>query len=396
VKPLAVSNFFLGFFSFKRYNRVKKGGKVKYLLLLIATSLVLSLAMDHEAIYAGEAIEATTANFSDAMETSAILEGIYPIEPGMKALGRAITVYVAPGDWTKVVEAIDLAGKGQILVVDASGIGPAVWGELATISAIERGLAGVIINGGLRDVEEIRKLGFPVFAKLSMPNAGTPRGLGEIGVPLKIGSTTIYSGDWIIADDNGVVCVPKKSFEVVSTRAKTIAQQAQRLKEKILGGSTLAREMARDRIIKEVKALQQEIRNLEILASEDEKQVQALELMRNHYRALTERLPDGIMMTTMEGKVLISNKAYRDMIGYTLEELDNITNQQITPKKWHEAEKGFLSLASKESYVYFEKEYIKKDGKVFPVAITGWVIKDGKGEPIGIGSFVEDIGRRKQ
>jgi len=369
---------------------------VKYLLLLIAASLALSLAMDNGAIYAGEAIEPTTADFSDAMETSATLDGIYPIEPGMKASGQAITVYAAPGDWTKVVEAIDLAEKGQILVVDASGIGPAVWGELATISAIERGLGGVVINGGLRDAEEIRKLGLPVFAKLTMPNVGISRGLGEIGTPLKIGNATIYSGDWIIADDNGVVCVPKNSFEVVSTRAKTIAQQAQRLKEKILGGSTLAREMARDRIIKEVKALQQEIRNLEILASEDEKHVQALELMGNHYRAVVERLPDGVMMTTMEGKVLISNKAFGDMLGYSVEELDNITNQQITPKKWHEAEKGFLSLASKESYVYFEKEYIKKDGKVFPVAITGWVIKGGNGEPAGIGSFVEDISRRKQ
>jgi len=375
---------------------VKKGGKVKYLLLLIAASLALSLVMENGAIYAGEAIEATTADFSDAMETSATLDSIYPIVPGMKASGQAITVYAVPGDWTKVVEAIDLAEKGQILVVDASGIGPAVWGELTTISAIERGLAGVVINGGLRDVEEIRRLGFPVFAKLTMPNAGSPRGLGEIGTPLKIGSTTIYRGDWIIADDNGVVCVPKKSFEVVSIRAKTIAQQAERLKEKILGGSTLAREITRDRIIKEVKALQQEIRNLEILASEDAKHVQALELMGNHYRAVVERLPDGVVMTTMEGKVLVSNKAFGDMLGYTVEELDNITNQQITPKKWHEAEKEFLSLASKESYVYFEKEYIKKDGKVFPVAITGWVIKGGKGEPAGIGSFVEDIGRRKQ
>ena len=65
-----------------------------------------------------------------------------------------------PGDWAKPVEAIDLAQPGDVLVIDAGGVGPAIWGELATHSAIQRGLAGVVIDGAIRDSGDIVKLGF--------------------------------------------------------------------------------------------------------------------------------------------------------------------------------------------------------------------------------------------
>jgi len=79
-----------------------------------------------------------------------VLEGLRPLAPGMRLVGPALTVRTYPGDWAKPVEAIDLAQPGDVLVIDAGGVGPAIWGELATHSAIQRGLAGVVIDGAIR------------------------------------------------------------------------------------------------------------------------------------------------------------------------------------------------------------------------------------------------------
>jgi len=89
-----------------------------------------------------------------------------------------------PGDWAKPVEAIDIAERGDVIVIDAGGVRPAVWGELATHSAIQKGLAGTVIDGALRDTYDICKLKFPAFSRLIAPNAGEPKGFGEIGVPV--------------------------------------------------------------------------------------------------------------------------------------------------------------------------------------------------------------------
>lgn len=369
---------------------------MKRVFLTLVAGLLLTPCLNHNWLYAGEEAESSTADISDAMQTSATLEGIYPLKKGMKVSGPALTVRTAPGDWARPVEAIEFAREGQVLVVDASGIGPAVWGELATSSAMARKLAGIVVNGAVRDIEGISHLGFPVFAKSAMPDAGEPKGFGEIGVAVKIGDVIVRSGDWIVGDDNGVVCIPKERADGVRTRAKIIAEQKKRIKDRMAKGSTLARQLARDRLIKDVKALQAQIRNLERIDPRDKNQEQALMLMRNHYNAITQRFPDGVVMTTMEGNILDCNKAYQDMLGYTLDELKHITYQQLTPEKWHDTEREFVSMALKEGYVYFEKEYIKKDGTTFPIAITGWVIKDSQGKPIGTGSFVEEVSKSRE
>ncbi len=87
---------------------------------------------------------------------------------------------------------------------------PAVWGELATNSAIQRGLAGVVIFGAARDTGDIRALGFPLFCTLISPTAGEAKGFGEIGVPIRIAGVAVSPGDWIIGDDDGVCVIPKR------------------------------------------------------------------------------------------------------------------------------------------------------------------------------------------
>ncbi len=183
----------------------------------------------------------STANLSDALHRSGDFKGIQPLFSGMKIVGQALTVRTYPGDWAKTVQAVDLAAPGQVLVIDAGGVGPAVWGELTTHGAIQRKLAGVVIDGAVRDTPEIRKLRFPVFARLITPCAGEPKGFGEIGVPVVVGGLRVYSGDWIIGDDDGLVCLPQDKAVEIANRAMGILEQENRLRVEIDEGSTLAK-----------------------------------------------------------------------------------------------------------------------------------------------------------
>jgi 3-hexulose-6-phosphate synthase/6-phospho-3-hexuloisomerase len=182
----------------------------------------------------------STANISDAMHRSGELTGLKPVYQDIRMLGPAVTVRTYPGDWAKPVEAIDRAGEGDVLVIDAGGVGPAVWGELATHSARERGLAGVVIHGAVRDTPEIRELEFPVFASEFTPTAGEPKGFGEIDVPVSISRVKIHPGDWLVGDSDGVVVIPKARSAEVANRAMDVLERENRLRKEIQDGSTLS------------------------------------------------------------------------------------------------------------------------------------------------------------
>jgi len=182
----------------------------------------------------------SSANLSDALHRSGVLEGLRPLFPGIRMVGPALTVRTYPGDWAKPVEAIDLAQPGDVLVIDAGGVGPAIWGELATNSALQRGLNGVVIDGAIRDSGDIAKLGFPAFSRLVMPNAGEPKGFGEIGVPIRVGGVKVESGDWVLGDDDGVVVLPRILAVEYANRAMDVLEKENRIREEIKEGRTLA------------------------------------------------------------------------------------------------------------------------------------------------------------
>jgi len=182
----------------------------------------------------------STPNISDAMHRSGEMRGIHPIMPGLHVAGPAVTVRAYPGDWSKPVEAIDVAREGEVIVIDAAGSGPALWGELATHSAIQRKLAGVIIDGAIRDTVEIRALRFPAFARLITPTAGEPKGFGEINVPVTAGGVRVFPGDWVVGDDDGVVVIPRDKVVEMANRAMDVLEKENRLRAEIQAGSTLS------------------------------------------------------------------------------------------------------------------------------------------------------------
>ena len=182
--------------------------------------------------------QVSTANISDGYHRIPGLVGIMPVVAEAKAIGPAITVRTYPGDWAKPVEAIDEAGEGDVIVIDAGGKPPAVWGELATHSAVEKKLGGVVIDGAIRDVAEIRELKFPAFARIITPAAGEPKGFGEIGPALNISGVAIRQGDWVVGDADGVVVIPRERLTEITNRAMEWLEKENRIRQEIVEGKT--------------------------------------------------------------------------------------------------------------------------------------------------------------
>ena len=181
----------------------------------------------------------STPNVSDAMHKTGQMEDIRPVKLGFHMVGQALTVRTIDGDWAKPVEAIDKADAGQVLIIDVNGGKTAIWGELATWSAKQKKLSGVVIDGTIRDLEDIVKIDLPVFARHVSPTAGEPKGLGEIGAEVKCGNQNVKSGDWIIGDDSGVVVIPQEIAQEIANRALDVKEHENRIREEIKKGGSL-------------------------------------------------------------------------------------------------------------------------------------------------------------
>jgi 3-hexulose-6-phosphate synthase / 6-phospho-3-hexuloisomerase len=185
----------------------------------------------------------STPNLTDAMQRKGALHGLLPHlpTPTTKLVGPAVTVVTRDGDWAKPVEAIDRAGRGEVVVIDAGGGTTAIWGELASWSAHGKGVAGVVIDGAVRDLDAILELGFPVFSRHVSPNAGEPKGHGEIGVEVVVGGERIRPGDWIVGDASGLVVIPRERAQEIANRALEVLEHENRVREEIRRGSTLGK-----------------------------------------------------------------------------------------------------------------------------------------------------------
>ncbi|HXW98931.1 MAG TPA: bifunctional hexulose-6-phosphate synthase/ribonuclease regulator [Methanomicrobiales archaeon] len=183
----------------------------------------------------------STPNISDAMHRKGAMQGILSICGEVKMAGKAVTVQTFAGDWAKPVEAIDQSAPGDVIVINNDGgVHVAPWGELATRSCLEKGVAGVVIDGAVRDVDDIRRLNYPLFARAIVPNAGEPKGFGEINAEIRCCGQVVRPGDWVVGDMNGVVVVPRERAYEVARRAKEVQKNEDRIREEISRGGTLS------------------------------------------------------------------------------------------------------------------------------------------------------------
>ena len=171
--------------------------------------------------------------------------GVQPAVPGMRCCGPAVTVRVAPGDNLMVYAAFEVAQPGDVLVIESRGFtSVAQWGDQTSMAARKLGLAGVVMDGAVRDLDGIGEVGFPVFAlPVVVPNGALKDGPGEVNVPVAVGGVPVLPGDVVVADSSGVAVVPRDDAAAVLARARALSDAEPDKVARIEAGGTVPGEL---------------------------------------------------------------------------------------------------------------------------------------------------------
>lgn len=169
--------------------------------------------------------------------------------------GPAFTLRVHTADILMVGKALSDCPRGHVLVIDGQGErNTALWGGITTECAQLKGLEGVVIDGAIRDVEQIRRSRLPVFACGAVPNAGGAEYLGETGIPIQCAGAVVSPGDWIVADEDGVVVVPAGRVEATLERAEALRLVEQAIYAEVKKGKDLGELLRYSELLKSKSA----------------------------------------------------------------------------------------------------------------------------------------------
>lgn len=176
----------------------------------------------------------------DAMNREQVMAAaIKPIAPGMRLRGQARTVNAMAGDNGIIHAAIPYVKPGEVLVVNGMGVEDvAIWGEVMTRAALEQRIGGIVLDGAVRDLAELRELGFPVFCRAAVPR-GPHKGFGgTIDASIACAGVNVTPGDLVIGDDDGVAVVPLAQIRTVLAAAKEAQNREWAWLEQIAKGKT--------------------------------------------------------------------------------------------------------------------------------------------------------------
>lgn len=189
-----------------------------------------------------QAAQYQPAIFSDINGRRGALHGrITALRPRMKVAGPAFTVEVRPGDNLMIHAAMALAKPGDVLVIDGKGDQTsALMGTIMMTACRQLGLAGVVVDGAVRDSLEIDEMDYPVFSVGTNPNGPTKNNGGRIGHPVSVGGVTVHAGDFIIGDGDGVVVVEREALAALLPLADHKVKAEARRIEQIKQGNTSA------------------------------------------------------------------------------------------------------------------------------------------------------------
>ncbi|WP_461186726.1 RraA family protein [Arthrobacter sp. Z4-13] len=172
-------------------------------------------------------------------QRDAIDPSIKPLDPASQIAGRVVTVDLEAADNWFIHVALLEAGEGDILVVDAKGYtqaGP--WGDVLTLAAQERGLAGLVIDGAVRDSQEIIASGFPVFTRGICIRKTTKVQKGRVNFPVTIGGVLIHPGDILVGDADGLVRVAAADIDTALESAERRELKEEEMRTRIREGAT--------------------------------------------------------------------------------------------------------------------------------------------------------------
>jgi len=187
----------------------------------------------------------TLANaLDDAGFHDKVLDTIKAVSPGMNFAGPAMTVREITAEYGTFISAdfrvgaiIDAAMPGDVVVVDMGGAKCSTWGGMASLAAKEKGVRGLLVDGGVRDLEEMIEFEFPVFARHLTPTTGRTRLKVEaMNEPVTIDGVVVEPGDLIIADGTGIVCLPKAEAVTLISRAEDMQKDDDAAVDEIRNG----------------------------------------------------------------------------------------------------------------------------------------------------------------
>lgn len=193
----------------------------------------------------------STGLLSDALgKTNSMDHGIRCRSANCSMAGPAFTVRVHTADILMVGKAVSDCPADRVLVIDGHGeCNTALWGGIITQAARLKGLAGVVIDGAIRDSAEIREDPLPVFARAVVPNAGGAEYAGETEVPVQCGGLAVHPGDWIVGDDDGVTVVPAAKLDETLAAAEALREVEAKIAAQVAGGRDLCELLRYDEIL---------------------------------------------------------------------------------------------------------------------------------------------------
>lgn len=160
-----------------------------------------------------------------------------PVWEGAEIAGRALPVRTRVADNLPLHRAVAAAETGDVLVVDARGSSHGYWGEVLAVAAQQRGVAGLVIDGGVRDTAALKSLGFPVFSAHVAIEGTLKDEWGTVGEPIRLGSAPVSRGDVIVADCDGVVAIPQSALRTVLDAARERTAKEEHYLARIRGGA---------------------------------------------------------------------------------------------------------------------------------------------------------------
>jgi 4-hydroxy-4-methyl-2-oxoglutarate aldolase len=197
----------------------------------------------HDELVAAAARLSAASLYEAARRAGALPANLKPIHPSMRLCGRALPVRCPAADNLWIHRALAEARAGEVLVVDTgAGAEFGYWGEIMATAAIARGLAGLVITGGVRDSLRLLELGLPTFsAGICIRGTGKdPNGAGAVGEPVRIGEVVVRRGDLVFGDADGVVVLgPEAAAAAVPAAAQRDADEVAILAEIRAGALTL-------------------------------------------------------------------------------------------------------------------------------------------------------------
>jgi 4-hydroxy-4-methyl-2-oxoglutarate aldolase len=188
----------------------------------------------------------------DALGLPAAVTGIAPVAAGRPIAGRVITVKLAAGPAPTGVTrhlctaAVELAGPDDVILIEQkTGLDAASWGGILARAALKRGVAGTIVDGPARDIEESDRIGYTVYARTA--TARTARGRiheADCQVRIRFGDGEVAPGDYVAADRSGCVVIPRERIEDVLTRAEAIMHKSNEMIAAVEAGVPVSKVMS--------------------------------------------------------------------------------------------------------------------------------------------------------